>query len=58
VHGWAHVTPSLISLPYSGKEGIIAQGGGGEQAAVKQRMGNMKGRGGGGKKGETRIIHS
>lgn len=39
VHGWAHVTPSLISLAYPGKEGIIAPGGGGEQAALKGRRG-------------------
>lgn len=41
-HGWAHVTPSLISLAYSGKEGIIAWSGGGEQAEVKGRGGHER----------------
>lgn len=42
VHGWAHVTPSLISLPYSGKEGKIAWSGGGEQAEAKGRGGHER----------------
>lgn len=56
-HAWAHVTPSLVSLPYSGKEGIIDWSGGGEQAEVKGRGGHER-RKRRSRKGETRMIQS